>query len=297
MRKYDEFHPLANFMFYVIVVGFLCFQHNPFFTVTGLIGVVFSNLELNLKIKKKEITGYVILFLLIGMVNPLFQHTGETVLFYLNGKAITKEALIYGYHMALVLVVTLLWCRQLSYVFHEEQIMHLIGRFSQKSALILSMSLKWIPMFRRQAKAIREAQIAMGTYADDTILEKLVSHMRIFGATITWSLEHSIVTADSMKARGYHTHRRSFYSQYSFRKKDLWVCVSTVLGGLLLMMEKMRGIGKVYYYPVFILKGCSAEFVLNLVGFLLIMLLPTIIRLLGSFQRIENTSVMKNNRV
>lgn len=288
MRDYQEFHPFTNFIFYVLIIGFLCFQNNPFFTIAGLAGFFISEWQLCKKLDqkhsygKKEVSGYLALFVLIGMLNPLFWHQGTTVLFYLNDKQITLEALLYGYHMSFVIVTVLLWCRQLSRVFHEQQVLFLIKRVSKTAALILSMTLKWIPSFQRQARKIKQTQIAMGCFDTDSLWDLLKSHLRVYSATVTWALEHSIVTADSMRARGYGTGKRSFVETYRFMAKDVLVCILEAAGFLILLYGKWKKLGLIYFYPKLSFVKLTGMFWLQVFLFAVMCILPSLIRLVLS---------------
>ena len=49
------------------------------------------------------------LFFLMAIVNPLISHNGQLVLLYVNGNAITIEAILYGVAMSTMIVAIMLW--------------------------------------------------------------------------------------------------------------------------------------------------------------------------------------------
>ena len=53
-----------------------------------------------------------------------------------------------------------------------------------------------------------------------TRLGALRQALTAFSATVSWAMEQSIVTADSMKSRGYGTAERSSYAIYRFESRD-----------------------------------------------------------------------------
>lgn len=66
--------------------------------------------------------------------------------------------------------------------------------------------------------------------------------MKRLEVLLTWSLEEGLQTADSMKARGYGTGRRSSYSPYRWRPKDgAALFFLLIAGGLSVWLEP--GIG------------------------------------------------------
>ena len=64
------------------------------------------------------------------VVNPLLNHRGMTVLFYLNENAVTKEAVLYGCYMAVVLLGTIFLFSDFSHVMTSEKIMTMSGKIS-----------------------------------------------------------------------------------------------------------------------------------------------------------------------
>lgn len=89
------------------------------------------------------------MFLLVAVTNPLFSHNGVTPLFYLNGNPVTLEAFVYGAAIAVMVVGVMLWCRCYSAVMTSDKFLYLFGRAIPKLALVLSMALRFIPMFKR----------------------------------------------------------------------------------------------------------------------------------------------------
>ena len=75
------------------------------------------------------------------------------------------------------------------------------------------------------------------------ILKKAKNGMRILSVMVTWALEHSIETADSMRSRGYGLPGRSAFSIFTFNRRDLkallciiilsgYVIVGGICGGI-----------------------------------------------------------------
>lgn len=79
--------------------------------------------------------------------------------------------------------------------------------------------------------------------------EKLREGMSVLSALMTWALEGSIVTSDSMTARGYGTGRRSCYHSYRFKAEDAaWGGILSVLL-IVTIIALARGGGMAEYTP------------------------------------------------
>ena len=57
-------------------------------------------------------------------------------------------------------------------------------------------------------------------YEPENTKEKLEQALSAFSATVSWAMEQSIISADSMKSRGYGIRGRTAFSIYIFEKRD-----------------------------------------------------------------------------
>lgn len=220
MKSFEQYNPAA------VAVCLLCcamtamFCPNPLLLGLSLCGAVaFRALR-----RERETAGGVLfciaLFVVTPLFNLLFSHSGSTVLLVVNDNPLTLESLLYGVNMAVMLLAVLLWMRSFSAIMTTDRMMYLFGGISPKLALLLSMTLRFIPLFGRQAGRINAAQKAMGMYKEDNIVDSAKGGARVFSILTTWALENGIITADSMRARGYGTGRRTAYTLYRFRGAD-----------------------------------------------------------------------------
>ena len=83
----------------------------------------------------------------------------------------------------------------------------------------------------------------------DKIIDSIKEGSRTFSITTTWALENSIYTADSMKARGFGTGRRTNYSNYKFQKRDYLLMGWLVILWLVVVFSLERKKVYTYYYP------------------------------------------------
>lgn len=192
-----------------------------------------------------------ILPLITALLNPLFNHNGVTVLLILNDRPITLEAVFYGLSMGVMILAVLLWSRSFSQLMTTDKLLYLFGSASPKLSLILSMTLRYIPLFRRQTQKTDRAQQAMGLYKDDTLADRLRGALRVFSVMVTWALENGAVTADSMTARGYGVGHRTQFALLRFRRSDgLLLGAVVLLCGITVWAAAAGRIGTVWY-PVY----------------------------------------------
>ena len=189
------------------------------------------------------------------MINPLFSHKGATLLFYLPwGNPVTKESLIYGGSLAIMVCGTLLWFSSMNEVITHDKLIEIIGRIFPHFALLLSMIFRFVPKYIRQVKKIHFAQKALGKRKKGW-RNQLKSGFEAFSITTTWALENSVDTADSMRARGYGVGKRTTYHNYPFTLRDGMVFLWIALWTGVVVFEKMYGNVGTVYYPFYRVKG------------------------------------------
>jgi energy-coupling factor transport system permease protein len=176
-------------------------------------------------------------------------HNGKTVLFVINDSPITLEALVYGAVSAGILITVLCLFRIFSEIMTRDKLLYVFGSLSPKLALILSMGLRYVSLFRERARKISESLLALGLYKEENIFDKIKSDLRVFSILITWALENGITTADSMSARGYGKRRRTYFSLFKFRKSDALLLILTILCSALTLIGMAMGTLDFIFYP------------------------------------------------
>lgn len=250
MKAFGNYHPAALMIYFLSVLLVTMFVSNPVLQILAMLGGILFCLMLQ---KKSEIGGnigfYVPMFLLVAATNPLFSHNGVTPLFFLNGNPVTLEALIYGIAIAVMVTGVMMWCKCYSQIMTSDKFLYLFGRVIPKLSLILSMALRFIPMFKRQMHKVNRAQKAMGLYSSKSFTDKIRSAMRVFMAMISWALENSMETSASMKARGYGMKGRTNFSLFRFYTGDgILLAVCIILLGIT-VSGTAAGETVFYYYP------------------------------------------------
>lgn len=218
MRRFEDSNPAVLFLYFMGTAGIAMFLLNPVITACALLGGLFYLLQSTRG--NGRYAWMLALWLATALLNPLFYHKGVTVLLFLNNNPITFEALAYGMVTATMVVAVLCWFRSFSRIMTSDKVMYLIGRISSRAALAVSMAVRFVPLFSKQSRRVRDAQKVMGIPRKDSPLATFQSGVRVTSVMTGWALENGITTADSMDARGYGTGKRTSYSLYRFRKSD-----------------------------------------------------------------------------
>ena len=229
----DEFsrcHPLVNFLYFCFVIGFAMFCLHPVFLLLSLTVSLLYACRLAGRKSLRTLRWLLPFAVFAVLLNAAFNHAGLTVLLYLpSGNPLTLESIVYGVAAAAMLASVLLWFICWSAVMSSDKFLYLFGRVIPSLSLVLSMTMRFIPRFKTQFETVCESQKAMGNDSDgNNLLARLKRTLRCFSAVITWSLENTVDTSDSMRARGYGTVRRTSYTNYRMDARDrallIYIC-------------------------------------------------------------------------
>ena len=230
---FSKCHPAVNFLFFVGVIGMSVVIQHPAYLIAGAItGGVYYFL-LNGKKGIRPTVALLPMFIILTIVNPLFNTLGETPLFFLWGRPYTLEALLYGGALASMFVVVMLWFGCYNRVLTSDKFTSLFGNLIPSISLLLVMVFRMVPNLIRKAHQITGARSAIGKGPGSSAKEKLLGGMAVLGTLTGWALEGSIVTGDSMRARGYGTAKRTSFMRYTMTAAD-WalLAVMTLLLGI-----------------------------------------------------------------
>lgn len=250
MSYLDRLHPFCSFFYFLFLILIAMFTLNPIIIlICYLSALALCALLIGFRKLLSSLAMSVPLMLMIALTNPLFVHAGKTPLFFLNDNPVTLEAIVYGASASLMIMAVFYLFRCYSHVMTSDKYIYLFGRVLPKLSLLLSMALAFVPRMKRKYHEIDEAQKALGIYAAKSYVDKIRSKMRVLSILLTSSLETSVETADSMRARGYGLPGRTSYSAYRFRSTDAVYLALTFVFGVSSVLLIAFGAGEVSYYP------------------------------------------------
>ena len=204
MLRLEKLHPTAQLLFIVVTLIVPVTFFNPYFSLASLFAATLYLFIKNGKNAFKTLLLALFWIILVGVFNMLFVHVGETVLFTVKNTNYTLERMLFGFNQGCVFASVMIWFVQFGKCVDSERILYLF-RFSPQLALLFSMVLGFIPRFEKKARDIREARLALNSgKAPESFKEKIRFSVDNLSALVTYSLESSIVTANSMRARNWN---------------------------------------------------------------------------------------------
>ena len=167
MRNKDAFsgyHPTINFLYFALALLFsMCLMH-PVYLAISLTGALTYDIYLKgQKAVRFAVMGLLPMAALAALVNPAFNHEGQTILTYLpSGNPLTLESMFYGVAAAVMLASVVLWFSSYNEIMSSDKFVYLFGRMIPALSLVLSMALRFIPKFKAQMQVVSEAQACIG---------------------------------------------------------------------------------------------------------------------------------------
>lgn len=246
---FSGFHPGVNLAFFASVLGLTMFIQQPVYLLISMVSGCAYLLYLQGSKGLQRQVGYLVpILVMMAIMNPMFNHEGVTVLWYLpNDNPITFEAICFGLASAAMMGSSIVWFNCCNTVFTSDKIIYLFGRVIPALSLLISMTLRFVPRFKNFLQSVLRTQQAM--HKPENTKEKLGQALAAFSATVSWAMEQSIVSADSMKSRGYGVQGRTAFSIYLFEKRDGVTLILLVLLSLGTVLPCVTGHTAWNYYP------------------------------------------------
>ena len=280
---FGEYSPHVNMLFFAsAIILSIVLSHPAYLGISLFFAFTYVFTVRPVKGKKLLIRMGVLL-ILISVISPLFNTMGDTVLFtYLRGRAYTLEALVCGASQAMMAVSVLTWFSSYSEVMTSDRFMYVFAPLAPALCLVLTMVLRLIPSYQRKASQISSSRSSVGKGAGEgTRRERIVSSLTVLGSLVSWALEGAVVTADSMRSRGYGANdRRSHFSLYRFDGRDAFMLLLILaLTGVSIFMIS-RGNASAEFYPSVSLSAVTGgEGLIGAVSFGILCAVPAIINI------------------
>ena len=279
-------HPGVYLLYYFIMVLFAFIFSDPYFVVTFLVLLLILIALQGVSHELKNIMKlFIPLSILIMILNPLLNRTGAHKIYLWSGFFITYEAIAYGILMSLALLIVILvfssYNRSVSY----QEMLYIFSKKLPIISMIIVMALRFIPLINSRAIEVQklnnlknngiemdvgdadaldldEFNSNINTDYDSKLVNKLKSNKRvaaiikeaktlgkIMGITVSWSLEESMFTAKSMKARGYNATERTSYLSYKFSNADFAFIALIIITVGIIIVGLLHGVGMINIYP------------------------------------------------
>ncbi|CAG7655802.1 energy-coupling factor transporter transmembrane component T [Paenibacillus allorhizosphaerae] len=257
---FRSLHPLPCFLYFAGVMLLSMLLLHPLFLSTSLLLLIGLGFIYDTRARMvRTIVAAVVAGLVLLVVNPLFSHRGEHILFYMGEQPITLEAVMYGAIVSLSTVSLLLVFVSYQRVITSDKFLYLFSFLWPKGTLVTMMAMRFVPLLRRRLHSITQVQRTKGvSVLHGSMRKRARDGMLLLQVLLTWSLEEALQTADSMKARGYGLGPRSAYTRYCMRGRDLTAVCWVVLSGAICAAGRIYGYGHLTIYPTLEPVGLSA---------------------------------------
>ena len=285
------YHPAVNFIFFVFAIGITMFSMDPLFlAVTLAASWAWSILLSGRRAIRFNLLITVPILLITSVINTLFNHNGATVLFWLFGNRITLEAFLFGLSGAVMLSAVIVWFTSFNVVMTSDKFIYLFGKAAPVLALTLSMIFRFIPLLKSRYKEISMGQRCMGRHTETRFLSRVRQTVKEVSILISWSLESSIETSDSMEARGYGLKGRTSFHLFKFTARDGRLLAWMAGLGLAAAAGCFLGASGMDYYPTIVFHEFTLLKAVSLVCYSLLLATPLIIDILGEkkWQRLKS---------
>lgn len=245
--SFGKFHPWVILAYLTMVLMItMCSRHPVMILFSFVSSFCYSVYLIGWKVwKRTAICGLSIAVFAVFLM-PLFYHNGVTPLFYVNGLAVTKECVVYGSMMTVMLLSALQWFFVWDRLLREDQILYLIGRVMPGLALLLTMSLRFVPLLVWRMREIRDSRTGLG---DRRGRHSFGDAMRDLSVLLSWSLEDSMETSIAMESRGYGLKRRSSFHLFHWRSRDGIALPAMLALFLIVIVQLWAGAMPVSYFP------------------------------------------------
>ncbi len=248
-RFFDALHPLVSMAYFVAAVALTLACNHPLFALISLVGAGLFSLMLRGGRETVQTLKFIVpMGLIVALGNPLFNHRGATMLFMLFDQWITLEAIIYGVASASSLGAIIMWFACYQRVMTSDKFLYIFGNIAPNTALLITMTLRFIPKLKRDAAEIAAAETMLNG-KPIRLTKKIGAAVTRLSVLLTMSLENAVCTADSMRSRGYGTARRTTFHLFHFDMlSGIVLCIVFSLGGIC-TLARIFGYGYMQFYP------------------------------------------------
>lgn len=257
---FSRCHPAVNLIFFAVAALFTMLFDHPLFIALSFFAALSYAVKLKGKAALKMLfCAFLPLLIFVVIINTVFAGYGVTVLYtFDSGKRITLEAAAYGGVTGVLIVTMLLWFVCFNEVVTEDKLMQAFGGRMPNTALMLLMVLRFVPLYKRQLSETLSARRAAGLSCDGGRAALFKNACAAVSGVITRALENSVETADSMKARGYGSGKRTSYSRFKFSPADAVIIVLMTAFAAVSAAGKLSGFAEASYNPIIEVEGFSA---------------------------------------
>jgi ABC-type cobalt transport system, permease component CbiQ and related transporters len=180
-----------------------------------------------------------------------------------------------------MLVSVIIWFVSFNTIMSADKLIFIFGKAAPVLGLTLSMIFRYIPLLKNRFQEIKMGQACLGRGEQKGFVAKMRQFGKEVSILISWSLESSIESADSMEARGYGLKGRTSFHLYKFTRRDTTLLVLMLVLGAIVIVGCILGKTSVYFYPVYVVGSFDLMTAVTLAAYVLLLALPMILDIQG----------------
>ncbi len=281
----QSLHPGVSLIYItVLLLTALVFDH-PFYLLGSLLATLLAIWAAGgLAAWEGYLKAALWLVLLVMLINPLVNHNGSTVLWsgpelpLLGRLTVTMEAVAYGAAMGIRLLALVSVFCLFNLIIHPDRFFRMLAVLAKKSALVLSLTTRLLPVMALAMHRISEAQQLRGVdFNQGTLAQRLKKSTYRLNILLVTSLEDSLQMAEAMHARGFGSGPRTRYRQDLFRPRD-GICLASCFFALVVSFYcLLSGAGSYVYFPALSVLSSSKTTLPALILLLFLLSLPALL--------------------
>jgi energy-coupling factor transporter transmembrane protein EcfT len=252
MKKMNRLSSSSLAVWFAATLILTVFTADPYLATLSLICGIVNLSYFGLMRGGRSLILPAIFIIFSALANTVFSHRGSTELLFINGSAITLEAIISGFVTGEVLAAAAIYCTLFGEIFNDERLLSLLGSRAPKTALVLSSALHFLPCFARRYSLITDAQRAIGRLPDKGFKTRISGTLHIWSALIGLAFEDAAEQASLMRARGFdgQPKRRTFTLKRFSRSTSIVLLTASVILFLFSVASITTGHTPVTFYPL-----------------------------------------------
>lgn len=242
---FDIFHPAVALAYFASVLVLVMLGLQPIFATLWLTSGLLCSAGLHgWRATARSLSWITLVIIAVATFNMIVSTAGATVLFTLGERPFTAESLVFGLTQGAMLGAVMLWFANAGAVLTSDKVMHLLGGRLPTLSLLISMTMRLVPQFVRQGRAVDASQQACTAARDRR------HGLRLMTVLMGWSMENSLETASAMKARGWGCGlSRTAYQRYRFGTADGVALVAILALAIAAAVGEIGAVISFSFYP------------------------------------------------
>lgn len=254
----QDLHPLSGVVLISLYLITVLIIKNPIYLAIIFLSILFlANIDGCLRDIFAYVKFIIFVAILIIILNPIMSHNGVTILYQstinipiYGAITITLEAILFGVQMGAIMVIITMIFGFGNLILHPDRTFGFFAKFFKKSALLMSMTIRFFPTLLNSYKNIIEVEKLRGNMINNKkFISRIKSQGNVVNILFMTSLEDAVDVSESMYSRGFGLGKRSTYFKEKVRGMDIIIILFVLLELIYLYFLIRNGFNTMNFYP------------------------------------------------